>query len=640
MANRVNAINLKSVGAVDYLKPWFTDPAYALNSVMPSFIHDYTQNKYWNSSAGAGNFPFTGTRASNAMQFDSQGRLVWAPHQLCARGQDLSTGWSLSTDGTVTLSGNTAPTGAPSYNITWTAPAPTVGCTLSGQSCLANAPTTVSVYIKKINVTWARISVFSSSSSTNAFRCWVNLDTRTLGIANASGTASLISSNVVDVGNGWVRVTLTGAIPFTSTTDCSLLIASAVGDGDVTRVGNGGQIEAASVILELTSAASPQAWRPEFNTTGAVWYGARFDYDPFTGQALGLLVETTRTNDIPRGIRLRTSDLTGVGTTLATGPTYLGDWESVRITSDSTFTWHGGYPGNIPTPSASQVRSVSAIVSYVNSQFVQVYTSGNYPLDVSNTYVNVDMINGTITATGSAASHAFIRKLGNGIYHVGFTFTTGASPSGGTGAIVGLITSSTAGRQQTHTTPDLAVDVLYYCNMAGAGYTSVIPTFGTAATRAVDVINTNTGAWLDTTKGTVYGRGYRLNGNATSTFVNIGDSGGSAERNQFRINSTTASHIITVGNVVQNTSAASIGSIPLGYVEGAYRYTAGAQMMCVNGVLSGAAGNIPALPNTQSTLHIGQLNSAGEKFDGWIQEFRYYPDVSASNAQLQTLTTL
>ena len=86
--------------------PWYADPAYALNSVLPSFIHDYAIQRYYNSVDGETAFPLTSVRTSNAMQFDSQGQLVWAPANLLLRSENLSLSWlltdtTLSTDGTL-----------------------------------------------------------------------------------------------------------------------------------------------------------------------------------------------------------------------------------------------------------------------------------------------------------------------------------------------------------------------------------------------------------------------------------------------------------------------------------------------------------------------------------------------------------
>lgn len=617
---------------------WYNSTSLLLNNVLPSLYHDYSKQRYFDTASGEYSFPFTGTRTSNATQFSVDGNLIWAPAQMCTRGQDLSTGWSMGSDGSATLSGNTAPTGGPSYNITWTTPTPSAGNAVTNQPAVVGGNMTLSVYLRYVNHQWARVYLYSNTNSSNGVLAYVDLLNKTIGVNGAIGTGtSYIGGYVADVGNNWVRVVIMGNANLVNSTDGGVVIASATGNNNATRVGNGATIEAASVILEPYDSSKPSNWRPEFNTTGSAWYGPRFDYNPVTRQPLGLLVETSRTNDIARSIRLSPSNLTTNGASVSVGPQILGGWETVRITGDGVSTWHGAFPGSV-TPTASQVRTVSAVVSYVDTQFVQLYTSANYPLDSVNTFINVDMINGTITRVGSSASNAFIRQIGIGIYHIGFTFTCSAAPTGGTGAIVGLALTGTSVRQETNTLTT-SVDVMYYANYAGTGYTSIIPSFTAATTRATDVINTSTGSWLNTSKGTIYGELTRIGSNAVSTITNIGDSGGSSERNQFRINGSSASHIVTVAGVVQSTSAASISPVTTLFIKGAYRYIAGTQMMSVNGVNSGAAGNIASLPGTQNTLHVGQINSAGEKADGWIKEIRYYADSSATNAQLSTLTT-
>lgn len=79
MVHILNLNNINSLGAYDNPITWYADQTRALNNVLPSLIHQYDKNRYYNSSDGETRFPFTATRAGNATQYDNQGRIVWAP---------------------------------------------------------------------------------------------------------------------------------------------------------------------------------------------------------------------------------------------------------------------------------------------------------------------------------------------------------------------------------------------------------------------------------------------------------------------------------------------------------------------------------------------------------------------------------
>ncbi len=150
----------------------------------------------------------------------------------------------------------------------------------------------------------------------------------------------------------------------------------------------------------------------------------------------------------------------------------------------------------------------------------------------------------------------------------------------------------------------------------------------------------STGSWLNTAAGTVYVEAKLVTKASTAqTFTNIGNSGGTTERNQFRIVSGNTSHIITVGGVVQTTAAGGSAVSFDANLKAAYRYRVGEQRLVEDGTLGATLGNISALPAVQDTLHVGELYNTSGKLNGWLKQIRYYNTASPSDAQLQTLTT-
>jgi len=640
MANRVNAINLKSVGAVDYLKPWFTAPAYALNSVMPSFIHDYKQEKYWNSSAGAGGFPFTGVRTSNSTMFDGAGNNIYAPHNMCTRGENISITWSMGSDGSSVLSGNTAPTSSPSYLTTWTTASPTSGNAVTTQPVVLNADMTFSIYLRYVNHQWVRIGIYSNNNASNQIRCWVNLQTKTLHTVGAGGTATDARATISDEGDGWVRVVLSGKNTWFNTTDGGLLYATCDADGSATRVGNGATIEAASAIFEMTGAQTPQRWTPKFATTGSAIYCERLDTDPSTLSRRGILVEEQRINSIRNSMM--------IGAVAGTPGTVPTNWSMPGVAGVTITTAYGvenGFP-------------------YVDVTYSGTNTSGStfYPV------ISLDGATSIAAANGQTWTHsAYVRKIGGTDAISTWVIDIRGRDAGGA-LISGQASSTTctdaaslsANRLQTtftFTDPNIAfvqprvnrssvlaggtidITLRFGGNQLeqGAFATSFIPTYGTAATRTPDILVTTSVGWANLTRGTFYVDAFRPHASTGGSFTNFGDSSGSTNRNQFRWSGNNVGQIITSAGVVQATSPVSF-SVANGNIKAANRYSVGNQMICANGVLT-TAGNITTLPAVQTHLMVGQLQSASEKFNGWIKEVRYYADSSASDAQLQALTT-
>lgn len=640
MFNLANLNNLNSLGSYDSTTPWYADPAYALNSVLPSFIHGYTQNRYYNSTDGSTGFPFTGVRASNATMFDASGNLVWAPHNMCTRGQDLATTWSMGADGSSVLSGNTAPSGAPSYLTTWTTPTPSSGNAVTAQPVVIGADMTLSIYLRYVNNKWARVGIYSNNNAANQVRAWVDLETKTLGTVSAGGTASNARATLTDEGDGWVRLSLSGLNTWFNTGDGGLLFATTDANGSTTRVGNGATIEAASAIFEMTGAQTPQRWTPKFATTGSAVYCERLDTDPTDLSRRGVLVEEQRINSIRNSMM--------IGAVAGTPGTVPTNW-SIPGVAGVTITTAYGVENGFP---------------YVDVTYSGTNTSGSTFFPV----ISLDGATSIAAANGQTWTHsAYVRKVG-GTDAIS-TWNIDIRGRDAAGVLVsGQVSTTTctdaaslsSNRLQTtftFTNPTIAfiqprinrssvlaggtidITIRFGGNQLeqGAFASSFIPTYGTAATRTPDILVTTSVGWANLTRGTFYVDAFRPHASTGGSFTNFGDGSGSTNRNQFRWSGNNVGQIITSAGVVQATSPTSF-FVANGNIKAANRYSVGNQMLCANGVLT-TAGNITTLPAVQTHLMVGQLQSASEKFNGWIKEVRYYADSSASDAQLQTLTT-
>lgn len=610
------------------INPWYSSTSLLLNGVSPTYVSQFDTNRYYSSNTGSRAFPYGVVRTGAALMFNSSGQLVWNNHNLISRS--ATTGATLGVVG----SGGVMPTGwhrAPASGITHEIVNITenyidiriYGTNSSGGLVyphirfipsgapiggLNNAPYTVSANVGIIGGSATGFNILCSLTMN-----WWN------GTSYVSQTGSTTTPTTE-----YKRVTTNGTMPSSGVNGISPQFDIAIADGssvDVTlRIGQ--------PQLEFSGPNSPQ---PFVYTNGSAVYLPRFCYDPVTLSPIGIHIERQRTNEISN----RNNVGVATGTTITTGESFSGFWDSKRITGDGLATSHFA-ASNSTTPAATEVRHCYAVVkAQSGDNRIQLTVSANFA--ATDVFANFDVISGTVLFNGAGVSNSYVYNMGNGWYQIGFDFTSNATPTGGAGSILALIAADNAPRIPASTSTSV-FDVLAYGNCSGAGFTFMIPTFSANVTRAGDVLNELTSTWLDTTKGTIYVSATKITPSSGGSFSNIGDSGGVSQRNQFRWTNSNVGHIVAVGGVVQTTAATAI-NITSRNIKAAYRYNNVEQMLCANATLSASAGNITSLPTTQSNIFVGSLGTSSELLDGWIKEFRYYADNSASNAQLQTLTT-
>lgn len=629
--------------SVANITPWYRAEGYALNRVMPTFIHDYTNQRYWNTTDGETAFPIATLRTTNATMIDRQGRLSWAPHQLCSRGQTLSS-WSIGSDGTISLSGNYAPTGAPSYYAQWTTSSPTAGVQLGGQAVVVGAYMSASIYLRYVNHEWARLVFYSSFNTSSQNRCWVNLRTKTLGTVSSGVPASNTTASIQDVGNGWVRVTVTGLNQWNSTTDGNVLFATTTGDGSTTRVGDGATIEAASCIFEMTGAQTPQDWRPEFNTSGSAVYLPRFEYNHVTGEARGLRIEPSQTNLVPTSSGTGAAMFNGVGSSVSDGaPTW--SFGTAVITGGTSGTQQ--YVTNNGTglsATTGSSYSVSLFIKRGTSRYAQLTTSANYNTPATTApYINYDFDTGSFTTGGTnyIASSGFAIPIADGWVRVGFSFTANATSTGAS-VILAIVDSNSALRLDTATSTGLTV-LAFGGQVENQGQvTSFIPTYGTTATRAADNFTLTSIPWYNQTEGSIYARAVPSQSDTVNTRRLLEFSDGTSNNRYQMARASSAArvqNVSTVGGVSSFVPISTTSTTDYVSFKSLMTYTTALRRITLNGdTVTSSATVGPSSGMTQ--LIVGSLVGLtnANTFGGWVQEIRYYGDGSASDAQIQAMT--
>lgn len=596
--------------------PWFSSPTLALNGVLPSRIDDFVGARYYNSSSGVTAFPFTSTRTTNATMFDSSGDLVFGPANMCLQTSTFtSASWSKSR--VTTPDAETIRSDATATNTHYINQAIT--------KITGAVRVSFEVELKADGLNYAHIRVCESANfNTQHGSTYIDLANGALLASSQAGTYSVVDRTITNAGSGWYRVRLT------------VLTNTATGMGVFIFLSQDGT----STIFSGDSVSGVKARKcrvaygqilDQDNTTTAS-YGPRINYNPATLAVRGLRSEEARTNDIPTSI-----PSAGTATTISTGGTYSTQFVAARGTADGTAAAHSVNAGSI-TPGATQARRINAIVKAVGGTTrIQMSVSLNH--GIATDYANFNISTGSVLATGATASNAAIVSLGNGWWRLGLTYTTIGVPAAGDAVNLFFITADGDTRAPVNSSTD-AIDVVF-CESAATsgGDTSVVPTFGAAVTKGQDTFSLTTGSWLSQSVGTLYMSFYPGNSVSGERWYALISDGTSA--NLYGVTRTTSDthrcHTF-LASVVTTGPTSALASTDFAASKVAGVFNSPTRKICLNG--GTVASSSAAFPTSGlTTLRLGISTSTNNHIDGDIAEFRYYPDGSATDPQLQTLTT-
>lgn len=444
----------------------------------------------------------------------------------------------------------------------------------------------------------------------------------------ASGNAGLgapTSYTITNAGNGWWRVSIT-VTGVAGTNNFRIYPLSNSTTYNYTGNGSSG-IYIADAQLNDGSAATAY-WD---NATGSATYAPRFDYDPATLAAKGLLVEESRTNYMTRSSDFSNSAWNNATPNIPT------------VTADAILSPDGTTNADLLTAAtggvacqARQPGATGTTGNFTASVFLKVGSATrNRIILTDHTTVftvvgdfQVAWTAGVASVFSTASGTASIVSAGNGWYRCIVTASTASAnaimgiaifpdPVAGTGSVYAW---------QAQVEP-------------GAFATSAIPTVASQVTRAADVASVNTlSPWFNSVAGTIYAEATRINSAAPAgAAIEIGD-GTSSNRYLISVGSPSpdGSYIVTTGGVTQASISVASGfpTNTIGKVAAAY--AANDFQQATNATL-GTADTSGTLPSV-TTAFIGR-NSSGSQWNGWLRRITYYPR-RLTNAELQTLTTL
>jgi hypothetical protein len=365
----------------------------------------------------------------------------------------------------------------------------------------------------------------------------------------------------------------------------------------------------------------------------------RFDYNPSTGESLGLLVEEARTNLMAYSEQLN-DILWGpvAGTVTPNAETSPAN----TLTADKLIAANGGPQGQLAqaatiTSGATVTASVYAKAGgFDRFEIVLLASSNTTPYGRSTFNPNTGAITTpAFTSNGGTNASSVVQALSNGWYRFSVTVTYPAVTAAGLRLVV---TNSDAANGD-----GVKGVFLWGAQLeAGSFATSYIPTTSATVTRAADVASitgTNFSSWYNQTEGTVFAEGA----------VTQPASGG----NQFVFRASDNSFNNQVALNIQGSGAASIATAAGGVIDGtatsvlalsantAAKFTGAYATNNLGMSLNGAtvvADTSATMPTALNRLDIGSDHSGTNRVKaGTIKRLTYYP-VRLPDATLQAIT--
>ena len=219
----------------------------------------------------------TFSRSSNATRIGPNGLVQYAPHNLILQSQTFdNAAWSKA-NCTATANAASAPDGTVTADNFVTSSANSSVSQIVAIS--ANTQTyTQSVYVKYVSGS-VNFRMRTALTGGTVVATYLTINAQTGAFVAGDSTYTITS-----VGNGWYRITITVANNGTNTNFVFQLYPT----NDVSSTN-----EMSVWGAQLSVGPYPLDYTP---TTSAAVYGPRFDYDPVTLAARGLLVEEQRTN--------------------------------------------------------------------------------------------------------------------------------------------------------------------------------------------------------------------------------------------------------------------------------------------------------------------------------------------------------
>ena len=568
----------------------------------------------------------TFSRGSNATLVDSTGKITYAPANLLSYSQEFDNASWTKTATTVTANATTAPDGTTTADKLIETTAASTQHFARTTAATLNITYAFSAYIKAGERTRAVIAM--SDLSTGDASIGVNLLTgATFASGLAVGSWTNIASAVAALENGWYRVSITATRGGSGSSTATTIYTDNGSSITYTGDGTSGIFIWGAQLEPVTYQTTPSTYNA---TTASAYYGPRFDYDPVTLAAKGLLIEEQRTNLLTYSEQFDNAAWQKAAATATANATTAPDGTSTadKVVATATTAFHGIYQAPTGTV-ASYTYSVYAKAAEYSKLQIANSTAGTW----SATF---DLATGATIATGGVSVlSSSIQSVGNGWYRCSITFTGAAIPAAH--IMMGYPnTGATLNNFGVQYTGDGTSGLFLWGAQLelGAFATSYIPTVASTVTRSADVATmtgTNFSSWYNQSEGTIVASVDTV-APTGSTILSFQDgAGASTNRQQMNVYTTCTATVVggvTQSNMGINTSAA---------VNLAYAYKANDFAASANGgtVATDTSGTVPT---TLAYATLGKWDyGTAASLNGHIRQIAYY-NTRLSNTQLQTLT--
>jgi hypothetical protein len=634
---------VKSSNGVDYyIAPY--EPSLYLDYTIPSSGVPGVQPGYYLVDDVSGNLTqttfsslITFSRASNATRYSPTGQLEYAPHNLLLQSQDFSTTW---TNGNTTETTNTAvaPDGTTTADTLDDGTSTATHDIAQNVSITSGTTYTLSAFFKNIDRQYV---ILACSTGTNSWAsAKFDLVAGAVGATSSSGAGwSTTSSSITNVGNGWYRCTITfvpgttsatGANRIGMATDSTTFTAGLRGLESYTGTNKQIYIWGA----QLAVGPNPLDYTP---TTTAVVYGPRFDYNPSTLVAQGLLIEEQRTNSLTYSEQFdnaawsKTASSITANAIASPDGTLTGD----KLVEDTATSAHTISQSLSAT---TQSYTISVYVKKAERKYFQLFgrrDSTNY----NGVMIDLDtgsLLPPTRPATTSNVSTTTATSVGNGWWRIAMTYSYTT-----TGTTVALFALTDDSQTYSYTGDGTSGIYIWGAQLeAGAFATSYIPTTTAATTRSADIASIGTlSPWYNATEGTLFTEGTVVNNISGTTARVFGYFADSGVTNLFSVEArsatSTRARILTGGVTVNASDTIDVLGVN---AKLAGAYGSDGATICVNGRSPVTAAS--SLPTGIAALYLGQnsVPTAASIANGYIRRITYTPR-RLTDAELQSLTS-
>jgi hypothetical protein len=566
----------------------------------------------------------TFTRGSNATLVDSTGKITYAPANLLLQSQTFDNASWTKQGSTVTANTTVAPDDTSTAD-TIEAPVGEAGAPRVAQRPAITGSTTytVSSYFKASGTNFAFLSL--RTSNTNWAGAEFNLSTGTVSRNPSTGNVAYVDADIRDAGNGWYRCTLTATPTDTVAAGVGFIF---FGSSDGTSAFIGGQPAFTNTGTETVfiwgAQLEPVTYQttagPYVATTTAAYYGPRFDYDPVTLAAKGLLIEEQRTNLLLQSQTFDNASWSKTsGVTVTPNTTVAPDGTTTADTIDAN-----GLAGAVLNQGVVFTGDGTKSVSV----FLKAGTSGTSTFFVRDITVTASRGIATITWTGGVPSAVAsaggtiegVENYGNGWYRIKLIVTGVIAANSN---VVRLQPDSAAGTGTVIAWGAQAEN--------GAFATSYIPTVASQVTRSADVATmtgTNFSSWYNQSEGTLVAEFTFLPRTLSGTAV-IAYNGSANGRWSYLSNASARMFDGT------NTAAAGNIATPTAVNKTASALSSAGMAISLNGAAAVTSAYVGTF-GPQDALNIGSQSGAAS-INGHIRQIAYY-NTRLPDATLQALT--